>query len=57
VNAIKNDDLEAIEQVLLGHPTGASAQQIWAALTTKPALRTLQYRLKHLPDRNRLSFQ
>jgi hypothetical protein len=48
------DDLAAIERALQGISGGASAQQILLALATPLPLRTLQYRLKHLVERNRI---
>ncbi|MDB5397797.1 MAG: filamentation induced by cAMP/death on curing-related protein, partial [Rhodospirillales bacterium] len=51
---IFQDELAAIEQALLSHPDGASAQQILHALALPIPLRTLQYRLKYLVTHGRL---
>lgn len=53
-NRIPDDALAAIENAVRRHPDGASATEISRDLATPIPLRTLQYRLKHLVDRNRL---
>jgi len=47
-------DFQAIEAVLRRYPEGAGLKQIAADLKATLALRTLQYRLKHLVDEGRL---
>ena len=51
---MREEHLQAIEEVLREHPEGRTASQIEAALTTAPPRRTLQYRLKSLVDSKRL---
>jgi len=51
---IQEEDLQAIEEAVRGHPQGVSAQQIADALEPAPPRRTLQYRLKSLVDEGRL---
>jgi DNA-binding MarR family transcriptional regulator len=46
--------LSAIEEAVGRHPNDASAQEIMRGLGTRIPLRTLQYRLKSLVERNRL---
>ncbi len=53
-NRILENDLQAIEDTVLHHPEGVTAQAIAHALKKPIPLRTLQYRLKHLADHNRL---
>ena len=50
-------DLRAIEEAVKSDPNGMTALQIAEALEDAPALRTLQYRLKHLVKRKRLVMQ
>ena len=54
---IREEDLQAIEEVVRPHPEGRTAQQISDALASEPARRTLQYRLKSLVDSQRLAMQ
>lgn len=51
---IPKEDLAAIEQAVLRHPGGATAQQIHGELQLGLPLRTLQYRLKYLTIHNRV---
>ena len=51
---IREEDLQAIEEVVRPHPEGRTAQQISDALAPEPARRTLQHRLKSLVDSHRL---
>ncbi len=51
---IPEDELKAIEQTVRGQPNGVTAQEIARALTYELPYRTLQYRLKHLADHDRL---
>lgn len=51
---IREQHLTDIEDAVRQHPEGATAQQIAVALPAGIPLRTLQYRLKHLVDQNRL---
>ena len=51
---IREEDLQAIEEVVRPYPEGRTARQIGDALASAPARRTLQYRLKSLVDRGRL---
>ena len=51
---IPEESLAAIEQAVARHPGGASLSDVAAALPEKLADRTLQYRLKHLVDKDRL---
>ena len=51
---IREEDLQAIEEVVRRYPEGRTARQIGDALASAPARRTLQYRLKSLVDRGRL---
>jgi Fic family protein len=51
---IPEEQLRAIEEAVRPYPEGATALQIAHALKTAVPLRTLQYRLKHLVDANRL---
>ena len=51
---MREEHLQAIEEVLREHPEGRTASQIEAALPTAPPRRTLQYRLKSLVDSKRL---
>ena len=57
VRRIREQNLEAIEEIVRRHPDGVTAQQIHAALQNPPVLRTLQYRLKSLVDEKRLSME
>jgi hypothetical protein len=52
--SISEDDLDSIELAIRSHPGGASARQILSGLKSPLALRTLQYRLKHLASRGRI---
>ena len=52
--ALKEDDLAAIEQILLAHLKGVSVAEITDALKSPVARRTLQYRLKSLVDAGRI---
>jgi len=54
VKRIRREHLEAIEDVVRHHPDGVTAQEIADALKMALPHRTLQYRLKHLVDHNRL---
>ena len=49
--------LREIEETLLQHPEGMTAQQISEALEASPPRRTLQYRLKSLVDSKRLAME
>ena len=51
---IREEDLQAIEEVVRPYPEGRTARQIGDALASAPARRTLQYRLKSLVDGGRL---
>ena len=51
---IPDKELEAIEAVVSRHPDGIGAGDIAHELGTGPPRRTLQYRLKHLVDQDRL---
>ena len=51
---IREEDLQAIEEVVRPHPEGRTARQISEALASAPMRRTLQYRLKSLVDNGRL---
>ena len=51
---VREEHLQAIEEVLREHPEGMTVSQIEGALTTAPPRRTLQYRLKSLVDSKRL---
>jgi len=51
---IPEEKLAAIEGVVKRHPGGVAAREIARALKVDLPLRTLQYRLKHLVDANRL---
>ena len=51
---IREEDLQAIEDVVQPYPEGRTARQISDALASAPARRTLQYRLKSLVDGGRL---
>ena len=51
---IREENLQAIEEVVRGHPDGMTAQQISEALKSAPPRRTLQYRIKSLVDAKRL---
>lgn len=51
---IPEADLTAIEQAILRHPEGATAQQIHQDLQSRIPLRTLQYRLKYLTTHHRV---
>lgn len=51
---IPETQLQAIENAVRPHPDGVAAQEIDRTLKTTVPLRTLQYRLKHLVDNNRL---
>jgi Fic family protein len=53
-NRISAEALAAIEDAVRHKPTGVSAPEILQSLTTTVAPRTLQYRLKHLVELNRL---
>ena len=46
--------METLEAAVRGYPDGATAQQIADDLNPAPPRRTLQYRLKHLVDNQRL---
>ena len=52
---VREEHLQAIEEVLRRHPEGRTASEIEADLTPAPPRRTLQYRLKSLVDRKRLT--
>lgn len=52
---IPEESLAAIEQAVAKRPDGASFSDIAEALPERPADRTLQYRLKYLVDKGRLS--
>ena len=52
---IPEKDLRAIIDVAIGHHDGLSAKQLHEALGGAMALRTLQYRLKHLVENGRLA--
>ena len=52
---VREEHLQAIEEVLRRHPEGRTASQIEGDLTPAPPRRTLQYRLKSLVDRKRLT--
>lgn len=54
---IKEQNLQAIEEIVRRHPDGVTAQQIHASLEKPPVLRTLQYRLKSLVDEKRLAME
>ena len=51
---MREEHLQAIEEVLRQHPEGMTASQIEDALPAAPPRRTLQYRLKALVDSKRL---
>lgn len=51
---ISEDALAAIEKAVREHPEGAAAPEIMRTLGVEIPLRTLQYRLKHLVENNRL---
>lgn len=51
---IPEHELVAIEEIVRGHPEGATAQQIADALPDSLPLRTLQYRLQRLVGEGRL---
>ena len=51
---IREEDLQAIEEVVQPYPEGRTAREISDALASAPARRTLQYRLKSLVDGGRL---
>lgn len=51
---IKEQDLQAIEEMVRRHPEGVAAQKIADSLDSAPPRRTLQYRLKYLVDDRRL---
>jgi len=51
---IPEEELQAIEALVRTHPEGISARDIAKELATEILHRTLQYRLKHLVDNNRL---
>ena len=51
---IREEDLQAIEEVVQTYPEGRTARQISDGLASAPARRTLQYRLKSLVDGGRL---
>ena len=53
-NQIPPDALSAIEKAVRRHPHDVSAQEIMQGLEVEIPLRTLQYRLKSLIERNRL---
>ena len=54
VNRIPEEELQAIEEIILQKPEGMTAQQIAEALDPALPHRTLQYRLKSLVDDKRL---
>ncbi len=54
MNETQHEDFADIEQAVRGHPGGVTAQEILRGLARPPALRTLQYRLKHLASQNRI---
>src|SRR6202162_1910997 len=54
---ISEADLDPIEAIVRQHPDGITAQQIASKLDNKVPQRTLQYRLKHLVDNNRLEME
>jgi hypothetical protein len=51
---IPDSELQTIEDASRCHPEGVTAQEIARTLKAAIPLRTLQYRLKHLVDHNRL---
>lgn len=51
---IPEEELDAIEAIVGGHPDGIGVQNIARELGTDIPRRTLQYRLKYLVDANRL---
>ena len=51
---IPEEELHAIEDVVRRHPSGVTRQEISDELEASVPLRTLQYRLKYLTDKNRL---
>ena len=51
---IHQQELQNIEAAVRGQSDGLTAQEIHDALATPPPRRTLQYRLKHMVDRQRL---
>jgi DNA-binding MarR family transcriptional regulator len=53
-NQIPSDALSAIENTVRHHPNEVSAQEILQGLGIEMPLRTLQYRLKSLVERDRL---
>ena len=57
VRRIREEHLQAIEEAVRRHPDGATAQQIADVLDDAPPRRTLQYRLKFLVDRERLTME
>jgi hypothetical protein len=54
---IPQDDLRAVEEAVQRQPDGMTAQQIADALESPPPRRTLQYRLRSLVDRKRLTME
>jgi len=56
-NRIPEEALAAIQDAVRRNPNGVTAQELLHALATPIALRTLQYRLKHLVSRNFLIMQ
>ena len=54
-NRIPERALIAIEDIVRSHANGASAPEILRALPARVPLRTLQYRLKYLVTRSRLT--
>ena len=52
---IPEEELQAIEEAVRGHPGGASLAQIERALKTITPRRTVQHRLKHLVSKDRLA--
>src|SRR3990167_1317310 len=55
--SIPKKDLRAIEDILKGHPEGVSLKFVSDALGDKIPRRTLQYRLRHLVDEERVVAQ
>ena len=54
---IREEDLQAIEEVVRRRPDGMTAREVGAALEHAPPHRTLQYRLRFLVRRKRLVMQ
>ena len=52
--SIPENDLQAVEAVVHGQPSGLSARQIAGSLPSRLPLRTLQFRLRRLVEKGRL---